>query len=514
MDSQTTNGDVRHGLAGAPDGVVARRRSGLGASTFRHPTRASSLVLIAFDLAALAASVLLFRWTLARGLPFCSLLLIVLLVKGHYRTRMSRDIAGDFQALFSSLAAISFLVIVVIGLAGIVPPRPMTVVSASAGVVMMLLASRWAAYRVLMLSRRRGHFRSRAIVVGTGSVAREIGVEFAKRKEYGVDIVGYVAVDAMSAECSLPGPVIGNVDNITKLSRITNSDRVIVTVGQGENERVLNALRQLPVPGISLYVMPQVFGMGLAVDPMSSDRARGYALVRLAESSHPVIGLRFKRLFDMTIAALALLALSPVMLATALAIKVTSRGPIVFRQVRIGRFGLPFELLKFRSMAVNDDSDSAWTPNASEAQLTSIGRFLRWSSIDELPQIWNIFRGDMSLVGPRPERPVFVDEFSASVPGYVHRHRLPVGLTGLAQVRGLRGDTPMDERVKMDNLYIDQWSFFRDLRLIGQTVWAILRQGAYAEAHVDVEAALAAVEGSEQVVFDLVGREDGGRSRQ
>ena len=152
---------------------------------------------------------------------------------------------------------------------------------------------------------------------------------------------------------------------------------------------------------------------------------------------------------------------------------------------------------------MNADSDSAWTPDGSQADLTPIGRVLRWSSLDELPQLLNILNGDMAVVGPRPERPAFVEEFSESVPGYIHRHRLPVGLTGLAQVRGLRGDTPIAERVKADNLYIDQWSFFGDLKLIGSTIYSIVRQRSYAEAEILLDAELLRSHGSDPVVVDL-----------
>ncbi|MCP3935813.1 MAG: sugar transferase [Actinomycetia bacterium] len=484
--------------------IMQPRRTGFGASTFRHPTRASSLILFGFDIVATACAFPLFRWTLKRGVPFAVLMVLLLLIRGHYRTRMSRDFGEDMATLLSALAAVSLTVIVVIGVSGIRPPTPSTVVAASAGLLAILLASRWCSFRVLRFARKRGHLRSRAIVVGTGSVARELGVDFDHKPGYGVDIAGYVATRGLESQCVLPGPIIGNIKHIVRLTSLTNSDRVIVTVGQGDDEQVLNALRQLPVPGVAVFVLPQVFGWAHDIDPMNPDQARGYSLVRLARSSHPVLGLRFKRLFDISCSGLALTILSPLVLATAFAVKLTSKGSVLFRQQRIGRYGLPFELLKFRSMTVNTDSDSVWTPSSSEASLTPIGRFIRWSSLDELPQLWNILRGEMSFVGPRPERPAFVDDFSVSVAGYVHRHRLPVGLTGLAQVRGLRGDTPMDERVRMDNLYIDEWSFFSDLRLIVQTVWAIIRQGAYAEAHVDVEAALVSVGSGDQVVVDLV----------
>jgi lipopolysaccharide/colanic/teichoic acid biosynthesis glycosyltransferase len=194
-----------------------------------------------------------------------------------------------------------------------------------------------------------------------------------------------------------------------------------------------------------------------------------------------VVALEAKYLVGRIVALVAMLAIAPVLLALALAVRLTSRGPILFRQERVGEGGETFGMLKFRSMRVEDAS--GFVPVAGAApggvegadRRTAVGRFIRRTSLDELPQLWNVVRGDMCLVGPRPERPEHVARFSGEVAGYAARHRVRVGLTGLAQVSGSRGATCIATRAEIDNAYIDSWSLALDLRILGRTVGAVLR---------------------------------------
>jgi lipopolysaccharide/colanic/teichoic acid biosynthesis glycosyltransferase len=174
------------------------------------------------------------------------------------------------------------------------------------------------------------------------------------------------------------------------------------------------------------------------------------------------------------LAALLLVLLSPVMAVTALAVKLSSPGPVLYRQRRVGQFGREIEMLKFRTLRENDDGDMQWTV-VEDPRRTSGGDFLRRTCIDELPQLWNVIRGDMAMVGPRPMRPYFVNRFSAQVPRYADRHRLPVGLTGLAQVHGLRGDTSIEERARFDNYYIEHWTPWEDVKIAALTVLILIR---------------------------------------
>jgi lipopolysaccharide/colanic/teichoic acid biosynthesis glycosyltransferase len=182
-------------------------------------------------------------------------------------------------------------------------------------------------------------------------------------------------------------------------------------------------------------------------------------------------------LFDLVVASLLLALGSPLLAGAALAVAMSSPGPIFFRQKRVGQDGQVFELLKFRTMRVNDDSDTTWSVTEDD-RVTPIGGVLRRTCIDELPQLLNVIRGDMSLVGPRPERPFFVDRFSIDVRWYEERHRAPPGVTGWAQIHGLRGDTSIKDRVLFDNVYIDHWSPWQDIVILARTAGSILRNGS------------------------------------
>jgi exopolysaccharide biosynthesis polyprenyl glycosylphosphotransferase len=185
-----------------------------------------------------------------------------------------------------------------------------------------------------------------------------------------------------------------------------------------------------------------------------------------------------KRASDILAASVALVLLSPFLVLCAVATRIEGGPGIFFRQRRIGRHGRPFQLVKFRSMrpCTEAESQTLWSV-ADDPRLGPVGRFMRRTSLDELPQLWNILRGDMTIVGPRPERPHFVDRFSADYPDYAMRHRVPVGLTGLAQVSGLRGDTPISDRARFDNYYIENWSLWLDVKVILRTVAEVVRGG-------------------------------------
>jgi exopolysaccharide biosynthesis polyprenyl glycosylphosphotransferase len=202
----------------------------------------------------------------------------------------------------------------------------------------------------------------------------------------------------------------------------------------------------------------------------------GVPLVRLRRwplrPSHSLI----KRGTDVVVSALALIVLSPLFAATALAVRLEGGRGVIFRQTRIGRNGAPFTLYKFRSMRPADEAerDTRWSIDGDD-RIGPVGRFLRRTGLDEAPQLVNVLRGDMSIVGPRPERPHFVRTFGKAVRRYGDRHRVSVGLTGLAQVNGLRGDTSIDDRVTFDNYYIDNWSLWTDVKIMLRTVKTFFR---------------------------------------
>ncbi|WEV24613.1 exopolysaccharide biosynthesis polyprenyl glycosylphosphotransferase [Streptomyces sp. 71268] len=207
------------------------------------------------------------------------------------------------------------------------------------------------------------------------------------------------------------------------------------------------------------------------------DHLWGFACRRLAPPPRHRVAAIGKRALDVCAATLGLVAVAPLLAACALAVRCSDGPGVLFRQERVGRDGRPFVVLKFRTLRSDAfESATRWSV-ADDQRMSAVGRWLRRTSLDELPQLWNVLRGDMSLVGPRPERPYFVREFSQRYPAYRARHRMPVGITGLAQVHGLRGDTSIEDRVRFDNHYIETWSLWQDVRILLRTAGSLFRCG-------------------------------------
>jgi exopolysaccharide biosynthesis polyprenyl glycosylphosphotransferase len=204
----------------------------------------------------------------------------------------------------------------------------------------------------------------------------------------------------------------------------------------------------------------------------------GLPLIRLRRAAYRTVAWRLKRVIDVLVALICLLVLLPVLAVCAAAVRMEGGRGVIFRQLRVGLDGRPFTLLKFRSLKPASEEESAILWNiAADHRLGVVGRFLRRTSLDELPQLWNVLIGDMSLVGPRPERPHFVDDFAKRYPRYMSRHRVPAGMTGWAQVNGLRGDTSILDRARFDNYYIENWSLWTDVKIMLRTMMYLVSGG-------------------------------------
>jgi exopolysaccharide biosynthesis polyprenyl glycosylphosphotransferase len=270
--------------------------------------------------------------------------------------------------------------------------------------------------------------------------------------------------------------MLGSLDDLADLIRRLSIDVVIVADVDCPEGELLRAVRMPGVTGCDRWMVPRLreFRSQRGVP----DHIGAIPVVRVRNPTLTGPQWAVKRASDLLLAGLALVVLSPVLVLSALAIRIEGGPGVLFRQFRIGQYGRPFELVKFRSMRPADEAEAAvrWSVSG-DPRVGPVGRFLRRTSLDELPQLWNIVRGDMTVVGPRPERPYFVDRFSADLPEYAMRHRVPVGLTGLAQVSGLRGDTPIADRARFDNYYIENWSLWLDLKVVVRTVAEVLRGG-------------------------------------
>ena len=408
--------------------------------------------------------------------------LLVLMVRGHYRTLMTVDLLARVPLLGVASVVGYFASSVVAARSGAGLEHPMSYV---ASLVLGGLIGSVLGRRLLRALWASGRLRASALVFGDGHLDRELAVEVALRPEYGVDIVGSVTPPVRGSSAQ-PEKSDGRTWYDRQLD-VSGADRLIIGSTSASPELVIEVARAAVARGLAVYVIPRLFEMGMGSDSLTPDLARGYPLVRLQRSAHPRVALIAKRVVDLTVAGLLLVVLAPLGALIASVLWLTDGSPVLFRQERIGQGGRRIVVRKFRSMRVHESGEAEWT---ADHRVTWMGRLLRRFDLDELPQLWSVLVGDMSLVGPRPERPAFVEHFRTRIPGYDHRHRMPVGLTGLAQVVGFRGDTSIAERVKYDNLYIDQWSLGADLRILATTVGAVVVPGARARRIAELEVAL------------------------
>ncbi|MEV7613893.1 sugar transferase [Streptomyces sp. NPDC089799] len=334
---------------------------------------------------------------------------------------------------------------------------------------------------VHLLRRRTALRRPRsALVVGPGTGAGTVAAALQGRPEYGLRPVGLADTGTVGpgAEAGGPLPLLATHEDVRR-AVIQNSVREAVFTRPPEaDEHTASLVRLFHDHGCRLWLADpsgtaKITGMRVA---HPADQLWGFAVQPLLPRPARPVERAVKRAVDTALATLALLAAAPVMGLCALAVRLADGPGVIFRQERVGLYGRPFTLLKFRTLRPANEHESAtrWTV-ANDHRMSAVGSFLRKSSLDELPQLWNVVRGDMSLVGPRPERPFFVAKFSSLHPGYEARHRMPVGITGLAQINGLRGDTSIEDRARFDNHYIDTWSLWQDLWILARTAASFFR---------------------------------------
>ena len=325
--------------------------------------------------------------------------------------------------------------------------------------------------RAVLLARGRRIARERprsALVVGPPAAGRRFAAAALQHPEYGMRPVGLV------------GPTEGTVGE----QRPLEPGLPLLTTAEEIRRAVIqNAVREAVflVDEPELVTLFQHYGCatwrvgGERREGPMGEHVWGYARRRLIPVTQRR-GARAKRALDIALAGPALALALPVRAVCALAVRLSDGPGVLFRQERVGQHGRHFTLLKFRTLRPSDETESATRWNvAGDRRMSAAGGFLRKSSLDELPQLWNVLRGDMSLVGPRPDRPYFVAQFSKIHAGYAARHRMPVGLTGLAQVHGLRGDTSIEDRCRFDNAYIDNWSMWQDICILLRTAAALVR---------------------------------------
>jgi Undecaprenyl-phosphate glucose phosphotransferase len=320
--------------------------------------------------------------------------------------------------------------------------------------------------------RSRGVNQSHALIVGTGRLARQTARTLRHVRWTGIRTVGFVEDDSVKIPPDLP--VVGRIQELAQLVEKHHIEHVFISLPlnrYADARRVFDALSETTVDVRLIADLRALSGLSLTTTTL-----HGMTIIGLRESPHYGLNVIVKRFMDIVLASIGLLLISPLLAAIAILVKLTSPGPILYRQERCGLNGRSFMMLKFRTMRMDAEAGGAQMTAANDPRKTRLGSILRATNLDELPQLFNVLMGDMSLVGPRPERPVFVKKFSKSIPNYMARHAVKAGMTGWAQVNGWRGNSSLRKRVQFDLYYITHWNPFFDMRILFLTVWRMLFQ--------------------------------------
>ncbi|MFG2883996.1 exopolysaccharide biosynthesis polyprenyl glycosylphosphotransferase [Streptomyces sp. NPDC048297] len=445
--------------------LPARPERGFRFPLRRPPARpASPLPLLAADLGAALVGATALDEAAHRPLQVAALLGVALVL----RPRAGRALPGVLDELPAVCGRTAVAWLALAALLAAHDPA----VALSAGTLLLgwaLHAAAACAGRGAVRRHRRATQVRRprtALVVGPAATAQRVAAALLRDPRCGVRPVG-VVTDRPVGSGGLP--VLTTGEEVER-ALIQNGVRAVLTVTSDVRAEKGPLLRALVESGCTVW---EVDADCPAYE--MRDQLAGFSVRHLDLGSGRRGGLG-KRLLDVVVSGILLVLASPVLLVCAVVLRLTGGPGVVFRQERIGEGGRPFTLLKFRTHRPVDEHEAAtrWSV-AGEREMSRFCRLLRTASLDELPQLWNVFRGDMSLVGPRPERPYFVRQFSQAYPGYAARHRMRAGITGLAQVNGLRGDTSIEDRARYDNAYIDTWSLWQDVCILLRTAAALVR---------------------------------------
>jgi Undecaprenyl-phosphate glucose phosphotransferase len=336
--------------------------------------------------------------------------------------------------------------------------------------ILLIRRFSWLALRRL---RAHGVNQSHALIVGTGRLARRTVRTLRALSWSGIQTVGFVEDEAHRGPAA-GLPVVGSLMDLPELVERFHIEHVFIALPLNrytDARRVFAALSQTLVDVQLVADLPAMAGMAF-----HTTQLHGMTVIGLRENPHHGLNVVVKRLMDMILAIIALVVFSPVMALITILIKLTSQGPVLYRQERCGLNGRAFQMLKFRTMKANAEVDGPRMTAINDSRRTALGTFLRMTNLDELPQLFNVLWGEMSLVGPRPERPVYVRKFSKTIPNYMARHAVKAGMTGWAQVNGWRGNSSLRKRIQFDLYYITHWNPFFDIRIMFLTIWRMLFQ--------------------------------------
>jgi exopolysaccharide biosynthesis polyprenyl glycosylphosphotransferase len=432
----------------------------------------------------------------ALGAPLLALppiALLLLYLRGLYRTRL-RSMILDAVVPVISAVSVAAMAVAMLGMfwSGEVPAQSDWIQAWLFALVGLGVGRTTLAY-TQRFARRRRLVGKPVLIMGAGLVGSQVARRLDNHPEYGLAPIGFLDDDPRSI-AEVGGrdvPVLGTAEDLDKIVERTGVRNLIVAFSSVADARISRLIQRCQELGLEVSVVPRMFDT--INDRVGYDTVGGLPLLSFSGVNPKGVQFAIKHVIDRVSALLLLIVLSPVIAFAALAVRLTSPGPVLFRQRRVGRDGTAFDLYKFRSMRFNRVAvaqpagvdmevlenmlpvDTAPGGVEGEDRRTLVGRVLRRTSVDELPQLFNVLRGEMSLVGPRPERPEFVELFGRDIARYGDRHRVKSGITGWAQVHGLRGQTSLAERVEWDNYYIAHWSLALDLKIALLTIVALFR---------------------------------------
>lgn len=328
---------------------------------------------------------------------------------------------------------------------------------------------RWLHRAILLQLRRRGIDTRRVLIVGAREPGQLVWNTIRRRPGLGYRVQGFISDSLPIGSKVSDLPVLGGTTELGRVVRATRTDEVIIALSGRSPQDLLEVISQIEDEAVAIKVYPDTFQL-ITNDGLSIGDLRDLPLVSVKNAALDNPWNRaLKRALDLLVSTLILLFGAPVLMLIALLIRLESRGPVFFLQERVGMDMRPFWMVKFRTMRVDAEQFGTWTTQ-NDPRVTRVGRILRRTSLDELPQLINVLIGEMSIVGPRPEQPRWVEQFGQQIPRYLRRHREKAGLTGWAQINGLRGDTSIEERTRYDLYYIENWSLLLDIKIIVRTI--------------------------------------------
>lgn len=323
--------------------------------------------------------------------------------------------------------------------------------------------------------RRKGRNLRHILLIGNGQQMEEYVHQVRAFKDAGIRILAWIDSNGKADEMDILDPL---QEDILIARKEYEPDWIVVAYPGEEYQKLKDVLRLLHNDVVDIQVLPE---LPYSIVGNHIEEFGSLPIMNLNSPSFSFFDLLTKRLFDVLASTVGILLISPILLVLAILVKLTSKGPIIYGQKRMGMDGKTFTMWKFRSMKVDADSSEnpGWTTK-DDPRRTSIGKFLRSTSLDELPQLFNVLFGQMSLVGPRPEQPYYVEKFRHDIPAYMLRHRMKAGITGWAQINGWRGDTSLEKRIECDIFYIKNWSLWLDIKILFLTFWkGFINKNAY-----------------------------------